>query len=396
MPSRWLRILLAGLFASFVVFAIGCSTGKSTDVDDDDDGDDAIPPAAITDLRVVDSTRATITLIWTVPMSDASHGTAAWYDLRKSTNPLSPATFDSAIQVMEVPPAKPGGEIETVQVAGLTAGTRYYFGLKCCTDSGGWSEVSNLIAASTVGDMVVLFLDANLEAAIREKLAKPEGDILGSEMESIVDLQADGRGIVDLTGIEHCTQLRFLAVRDNSIADLEPLSGLEFLFDLSLYNNHITDISPLSGLPGLRHLHLGYNQIADLTPLAGLPDLEILTLTNNPVTSGLEPLAGLTNMTNLDIARTGITELGPLALMTELQTLDASFNDISDISVLEFMPDLAHLWLLQTQITDLAPLVANPGLGTGDIIDIHYNQLSDEARNTQIPALQARGVTVQY
>lgn len=395
MPYRWLRILFAGLFASFVVFAVGCSTGKSTDVDDDDD-DDAIPPAAITDLRVIDSTRATITLAWTVPMSDASHGTAAWYDLRKSTSGLSSATFDSATQVMEVPPAKAGGEVETVLVAGLSSGIRYCFALKCCTDSGGWSEMSNLVCVSTVGDMAVVFLDANLESAVRQKLGIPEGEILGSDMESMIDLRADGRGIVDLTGLEYASQLRFLALMDNAIADLTPLSGLTLLFDVNLTNNRISDLSPLTGLDALRHLHLGFNQIADLGQLAQLPDLEILSVGNNPVTSGLAPLSGLTKMTNIEIARTGTTSLAPLALMTDLLTIEASFNNLSDIAVLEFFPELTDVWLLQTQLTDLGPLVANPGIGTGDHLYLLYNPLSDEARNTQIPALQARGVTVQY
>ena len=54
-------------------------------------------------------------------------------------------------------------------------------------------------------DQRVVFLDPNLEAAIRETIAKPSGDIYKSDLEDLTSLSADSRGVLDLTGLEYCT-----------------------------------------------------------------------------------------------------------------------------------------------------------------------------------------------
>ena len=47
-------------------------------------------------------------------------------------------------------------------------------------------------------------------------------------------------------------------------------------------------------------------------------------------------------------------------------------------------------------ISDISPLVANTGLGSGDTVDLRRNPLSSASINTHIPALQRRGVTVEF
>ena len=59
------------------------------------------------------------------------------------------------------------------------------------------------------------------------------------------------------------------------------------------------------------------------------------------------------------------------------------------------LTSLSDLYLSYTSIVDLAPLVSNAGLGTGDDIWIEEcTALSSESLNTHIPALETRGVTV--
>ena len=54
------------------------------------------------------------------------------------------------------------------------------------------------------------------------------------------------------------------------------------------------------------------------------------------------------------------------------------------------------LSLANNQISDLSALVANTGLGEGDLVDVKGNSLSSVSIKTHIPALQSRGVTVQF
>ena len=60
------------------------------------------------------------------------------------------------------------------------------------------------------------------------------------------------------------------------------------------------------------------------------------------------------------------------------------------------LTNLENLYMASNRIEDVAPLVANTGLGEGDRVNLENNPLSDQARNEQIPTLQARGVEVIY
>lgn len=151
--------------------------------------------------------------------------------------------------------------------------------------------------------------------------------------------------------------MKRLTSLDAEFKDIRNLSGVEYAINLqwlNLWGNEIKDISPLSNLSNLWLLWLSYNQISDISPLANL---------------------------------------------TNLWYLDLSNNHISDISLLVYLTNLQVLNLSWNQISDISPLVANPGLGQGDVVYLQNNLLdltpgSDDMKNIQI--LQNRGVTVYY
>ena len=89
--------------------------------------------------------------------------------------------------------------------------------------------VSSLISvtqAQYIVSGVVNVLDANLAAAIRDTL-ELDGDelITVRKMQRLTTLIADGRGIKNLTGLEHATELTTLTAPGNQIRNLEPLKG---------------------------------------------------------------------------------------------------------------------------------------------------------------------------
>ena len=143
------------------------------------------------------------------------------------------------------------------------------------------------------------------------------------------------------------------------------------LWHLIASNWGIHDLRGLEHLTSLWQLYLGDEHIEDLTPLAGLTNLQRLGLPGNQI-SDLTPLAGLTNLDRLHLDNNRIVDLTPLAGLTLLEFLNLERN----------------------RIKDLAPLVANPGWVEGDVVKLGNNPLSAQARNEQIPALRARGVTV--
>jgi len=143
-----------------------------------------------------------------------------------------------------------------------------------------------LPASPANADEVVNFPDPNLEAVIRLTIGKPTGEIYQSDLYGLTDLSAAGKGITDLTGLEHCTSLDKLALALNQISDISPLSTLTSLTWLWIQVNQISDISPLVKLTNLNNLDLSWNRISDIEPLVSNPGIsegDRVDLTGNPL-----------------------------------------------------------------------------------------------------------------
>ena len=146
----------------------------------------------------------------------------------------------------------------------------------------------------------------------------------------------------------------------------------------------------------LTHLDARNRDIRDLTGLECATNLTRLILPYNQITD-VSPLSNLTNLWQLHIGENRtISDVSPLSNLTGLTWLALGGNLITDISALSNLTNLGTLWLYENNISDLAPLVANRGLGSGDEVDLRTNPLSTRSRNTHVPALQARGVEVLF
>jgi internalin A len=82
--------------------------------------------------------------------------------------------------------------------------------------------------------------------------------------------------------------------------------------------------------------------------------------------------------------------------LTALTDLLLGDNDVSDLSPLSGLTELNWLYLDRNQISDILPLVNNPGMDNGDQLYLRSNPLGETSIDIHIPALQARGVTVYY
>ena len=270
--------------------------------------------------------------------------------------------------------------------------------------------------------------DPNLRAAVESTLGVASGASIGSlEMATLTELRAPNANISDLTGLEFATNLTNLnlgaehvegrPINSNSVSDISPLTSLTNLTFLDLGSNTISNISPVAGLTNLTELNLWGNSISDISAVAGLINLIFLDLDGNAF-SDISAVAGLTNLTFLDIWGTPISDISPVADLTKLTTLGLGHNNISDISPvagltnltglylprnhitdlssLSNLTNLKTLWLNHNSISDLSPLVANTGLENGDEVNVKGNPLSYQSIYTHIPALQSKGVTVEF
>jgi Leucine-rich repeat (LRR) protein len=235
--------------------------------------------------------------------------------------------------------------------------------------------VSITLDAAKPQHVVTYFADPNLEAAVRDAINKLAGDIYTTDLENLQALNASGREISDLTGIEDCVGLTTLVLSYNKITDITPLAACGNLITLNLNENDIADLSPLAGLLNLTRLYLGDNSISDaaLQHLSGLTNLTTLVLDYNSI-SDLKPLQQLTKLTCLVLNDNYVEDLTPLTELKELAVLYLYNNQISDLEPLRNLAELATLYLYDNNVSNVEPLSALTRL-TNLVLD--YNQIED-------------------
>ena len=206
--------------------------------------------------------------------------------------------------------------------------------------------------------------DPNLRAVILEALDitdRPDVQLDAPVLRFLLrDLNAGGRGISDLTGLEHATSLTLLLLHGNAISDLRALTPLVNLTFLRLDGNQINDLNALADLTELTTLALDGNNITDISPLANLTQLTALGLGTNNITD-ISHLADLTGLTHLVLSNNNITDVTPLANLSSLKHLELQNNRITDITPLENLTNLEHLDTENNPIFDAdSPVVDIP------------------------------------
>ncbi len=247
----------------------------------------------------------------------------------------------------------------------------------------------------------VYFADSILKALVEQQLGV--SDPTATDMELLTELNAAGRGISDLTGLEYATNLAGLnlgeffyyrdwppELRTNNIEDISPLSGLTKLKSLDLSNNQITDISALSGLTELETLTLYNNQITDISALSGMANLTSLDMEQNQITD-ITPLSGLTGLKSLVLSSNRITGTSALSTLTGLESLTLSRSGLTEIPALTDLPNLKFLDLVGNQITDISGLSGMPAIET---VTLFGNRITSIPTLSDVPNLQALGLGV--
>ena len=234
---------------------------------------------------------------------------------------------------------------------------------------------------------------------------------------NLIVLHLGCNAVSDLTPLRNLSRLKWLDLNENEITALDPLADLTNLEQLFLSNayysplwagdNRVTSLAPLKNLTNLTVLDLNFNAVSDLTPLRNLRKLIALSLEENKITD-ISPLADLTNLEHLFlgghhysrppwVGNNEITSLAPLQNLRNLTWLHVSYNPIRGrIDIVRNFPKLRRLEIGCCGVSNLRPLVENPGLrGVGSYVDLTYSRITEEAL-PDIKTLEGRGVGVAY
>ncbi len=127
---------------------------------------DSTAPGMITDLAVTMAGSNWLDLSWTAPGDDDYTGTAARYDIRYSTGPITDANWDAATPVNGEPDPGPVGTLESFRLTGLAFSTNYYVAVKALDEFGNDSPASNSPLGTTLGAPDVAVAPTSLSAAL--------------------------------------------------------------------------------------------------------------------------------------------------------------------------------------------------------------------------------------
>ncbi|HZG75124.1 MAG TPA: fibronectin type III domain-containing protein [Paenibacillus sp.] len=130
---------------------------------------DSVAPATITNLAASRANHKSIQLSWTAPGDDGNAGTAASYEVRYSTFPITAANWASATEAAEELLQLPAGTTMEYDALELNPNTTYYFAVRTKDAAGNVSAISNVASATTTPaspDAVTVSTLAALQSAI--------------------------------------------------------------------------------------------------------------------------------------------------------------------------------------------------------------------------------------
>ncbi|MEW6096649.1 MAG: fibronectin type III domain-containing protein [bacterium] len=114
---------------------------------------DMIGPGSITDLKAGSVTASTVNLTWTHPGDNGTQGVANSYDVRYYYDKISEDNWDNCFEAFGEPkPASPFTKA-SFTVTGLSWNKTYWFALKAVDEAGNKSPLSNVVQATTKGDL---------------------------------------------------------------------------------------------------------------------------------------------------------------------------------------------------------------------------------------------------
>ncbi|AFM02117.1 cell wall-binding protein [Desulfitobacterium dehalogenans ATCC 51507] len=147
------------------------------------------------------------------------------------------------------------------------------------------TDLTTTLSLKVSEDKAIEFKDGSLEWAVKYTLGKqssPQPAYL-SEVLELTSLNLDGYGIRDLTGLEACSNLRTLDLRNNFLkgSNLSTLQRLPDLEYLNLRNNDLEQVDTVRNLTKLTYLDISLNKIKDFAPIRDLTRLTSLFLKSN-------------------------------------------------------------------------------------------------------------------
>ena len=263
----------------------------------------------------------------------------------------------------------------------------------------GYISGEGYVNSNAISDFSPLERLANLEGLTLGRMSGLQDVSSLAHLKNLKWLDLTGTDVSDVSSLARLTNLERLGLSWTVVSDVSALAGLTNLEELGLSYTDVSDVSALATLTNLEWLGLRYIDVSDVSALAGLTNLEELDLYSTDV-SDVSSLARLTNLERLELSWTNVSDVSSLASLTNLEELGLSYTDVSDVSSLARLTNLEGLSLIYPDVWVVSrslgfSLSGRDPDGIGGL-RLTGCPLSYASIHTHIPALQAKGIDVEF
>jgi Leucine-rich repeat (LRR) protein len=194
-----------------------------------------------------------------------------------------------------------------------------------------------------------IFNDVNLEMAVRATLKLDKScEINTKDLDSVKEIICVD--CKNLHGIKYLKNLKTITFANCSIDDFSEIKELQSIVSLKILNSKFTSIDFICDLISLEYLYLDNNkalintaklkklsnikelyllnsQISDISSIEYLTNIETLWVYNNQI-KDISMLEKLVNLENLNARNNNIKSISNFSKCKKLKTLDLAYNDI--------------------------------------------------------------------
>lgn len=171
----------------------------------------------------------------------------------------------------------------------------------------------------------------------------------------------------DITALKKLPNLKYLDVLDNNITDLTiigELTQLEMLrFGGGIKIETPKDFSPLKNLKNIKYFTgAGCSALNDLTLFEDMDELVYFELTTADIQSGLDIICEKENLLDLNLFKCTSEDFSPIGKCSELKQLTLAYTNVTDLSFLEYLTELEYLDIDNVKAEDYSILLELPSL----------------------------------
>lgn len=173
------------------------------------------------------------------------------------------------------------------------------------------------------------------------------------------------------------------------LQDYSVLDDMPHVTKLMMSRTNITDLADIAQMTQLKELHISWTAIDDLSGLSAFPNLELLHANNLEAAPDYTPIYRLAGLKELSLDARAADGLGFVRNMRQLESLYIMDGQVSDLAPLAGNRTIKELVIRDLSAEDETPLLKMRNLR---MLDTGYREVGSPIRD----ALEDRGVTVSF